>query len=666
MDINEVQKQAIEHDKGPMLVLAGPGSGKTLVITRRTMELIEHCSVKPEHILVITFTKAAAEEMKQRFLKLMGGNSCMVNFGTFHAVFFKIIKFAYSYKAENILREEERYRILQELVDKSDLNPEDEKEFIEGLGSEISKVKGERIAVDHYYSMICPEEAFQALYKAYEERIRELRKIDFDDMMVICFELLTARKDILAFWQARYEYILIDEVQDVNQIQYDIIRLLAKPEDNLFIVGDDDQSIYRFRGAKPEIMLNFEKDYPSAQRLLLPFNYRSKSNIVKGALQVVNHNRNRFVKNIQAVQEVGHEIETVAFENLKQENLRVLELIRGYYKAGIPYSDMAVLYRTNIQPRSLLGKLMEYNIPFFMKDMIPNIYEHWIAKDLFSYIHLALGSRERSYLLRIMNRPKRYLSKESLDSPLIHFPSIKKFYRDKYYVVERLEKLEYDLAQIKKLNPFAAIVYIRKGIGYDDFLKEYAQFRRMNLEELMDTLDELEENAKAFSTYEEWFSYMNQYKEELKRQIEQRKKQKEDGVAMMTYHGSKGLEYLVVLMIDANEGVTPHHRAVLEEDMEEERRMFYVAMTRAKEFLHIFWLKERYGKEMDCSRFVGELLLDVAALKKGVRVRHGSYGDGTINALENGTITIRFDHYPRAKKLDLEFCASHQLLKILS
>ena len=291
MKLNETQKAAVIHKDGPMLVLAGPGSGKTAVITERTRTLIEQYGINPSKILVITFTKAAAQEMKDRFSKKMNESTPEVNFGTFHAVFFKILKYAYHYSASNIIREEERRQYFKEIIDQLELEIEDKKEFIEGIENEISLVKGERMAVEHYYSINCSEENFQRIYKAYEEKLRQTNRIDFDDMLLLCYELLRERKDILEFWQQRYEYILIDEFQDINRIQYDIIQMLAKPQNNLFIVGDDDQSIYRFRGAKPEIMLNFERDYPNTKRILLNCNYRSVKQIVEGAIRTDRQSR---------------------------------------------------------------------------------------------------------------------------------------------------------------------------------------------------------------------------------------------------------------------------------------------------------------------------------------------------------------------------------------
>lgn len=606
---NKAQKQAVEHNKGPMMVLAGPGAGKTLVITYRTKTLIEKYGVEPGKILVITFTKAAAEEMKVRFQNIMDGKYVPVRFGTFHAVFFSILKHAYHYTASNIIRESEKKRILLEIVENMELDIEDLNEFIQDMENEISLVKGEMLSLEHYFPMNCAKDIFQRVYTRYNQALQRRKLIDFDDMLVYCYELLTQRPDILKMWQQQFQYILIDEFQDINKVQYDIIRLLARPNNNLFIVGDDDQSIYRFRGAKPEIMLQFEEVYPSAKKVLLDVNYRSTACIVETASMVIAHNKTRFPKNIRTDNERGQEVAIREFEDLKQQNEKIIEKVREYQKQGMPLSQIAVLFRTNMQPRALIGKFMEYNIPFCVREQIPNIYEHWIAKDIIAYIKLAQGKRDRSLFLKVANRPKRYLSRQIFDTQEISFERLRLFFEDKKWMQERLEQFEDDLSALSHMTPYAAINYIRKAIGYDEFLEEYAQFRHIKVEELYEILDELSDLAKPFQNYKEWFENMEQYALELEKQVKKKKDvQQEDAVAFVTMHGSKGLEYDIVFIVDVNEGIIPHQKAVLEEDIEEERRMFYVAMTRAKKELYIYFAKERFSKEFTMSRFLAELL----------------------------------------------------------
>lgn len=661
MEMNQSQITAINHTTGPMLVLAGPGSGKTLVITRRTQELIESHGVNPENILVITFTKAAAMEMKERFIKLTGSNGRGVNFGTFHAVFFTIIKYAYQYNASNIIREDQRFFYLKEIISKYQLEIDDEKEFISGIISEISLVKGERMDISHYYSINCSEDIFKNIYNAYESKLRSENLIDFDDMLVICYDLLTQRPDILAIWQKKYQYILIDEFQDINKVQYDIIKLLALPSNNLFVVGDDDQSIYRFRGAKPEIMLNFEKDYPEGKKNLLDINYRSTDQIIACGSTLIKNNTKRFEKNIRGNGVKGEDVRIQQFKELKGQNESVVESIINYARKGTPLSEIAVLFRTNTQPRALIDKMMEYNIPFQMKDVIPNIYDHWIAGNMITYIKLALGSKDRALFLQIVNRPKRYISRECFKNQTVEFLDLRKYYGEKDWMLDRIDKLEYDLSILKSMNPYAAINYIRKGIGYEEYLEEYAKFRRIKPEELFDTLNELQDTAREFRTFADWFRHIEEYKEELKEQSQFQRKENRDCVSLATMHSAKGLEYKVVFIVDANEGITPHRKAVLDADIEEERRLFYVAITRAKRILHIYSVNDRYNKEMDTSRFIGELLTDKDRLIPDARIEHKTYGEGIIRDNTDGKITIYFNQLEKERTLDLNHCIKNML-----
>lgn len=664
---NHQQRMAVEHVAHPCLVLAGPGSGKTTVITHRTKKLIEEEGISPSNILVITFTKAAAMEMQQRFLQLMGGKRLPVSFGTFHAVYFQILKYAYNYRAENIIREEKKYEILRNIVHKTELDISDENEFVANLISEISNVKGEMLDVAYYYSKNCPEEVFKKIFREYNDTLIRANLIDFDDMLVMCYELLTKRKDILKLWQDKYRYILIDEFQDINRVQYEVIRLLAKPQDNLFIVGDDDQSIYRFRGARPEIMLNFEKDYPEAKKIILDTNYRSTPEIVAAAGKLIRNNKKRFEKQIRAERENGSKPVILPFDNVYKECNYILEEIEQLIAKGLTYQDMAVLYRTNTNPRTLLEKLMEHNIPFCMKDVIPNLYDHFIAKDIIAYINAAVDFREkgvmkRGDMLRLINRPKRYISRDVFPRAEVNLEDVKRFYQDKGYVLERISKLEYDLAMIRNMNPYAAIQYIRHGIGYEEYLTEYAEYRRMKPEELYDVLEELSEAAKPYKTYQEWFKKIEEYGEELKKQARERQ-EKKDGITLATMHSSKGLEYRAVFIIDANETITPHKKALLPEDIEEERRLFYVAVTRAKDWLYICHCRERYGKETDVSRFVEEMVSMLDELTVGQEIRHKKFGTGKITQIRDGKIKAVFAD-GKEYVFDAKFCLGNGIIKV--
>lgn len=607
MSLNPSQVQAVVHKDGPCMVLAGPGSGKTLTITKRIEYLIGKHHVSPEEILVITFTKAASVEMKERFVRLCGQKAGPVTFGTFHGIYYGILKWAYRMNASNILSEEQKYQLLKQVIGRMEIDIDDEKDFLQGIAGEIGNIKNNQIPLAEYESLNCSEEVFREIFEQYEKERKRLKKIDFDDMLVLVYELFKKRPDILSMWQRKFRYILIDEFQDINQVQYDVIRMLAAPENNLFIVGDDDQSIYRFRGARPDIMLGFKKDYPDTKEILLDVNYRSTKAIVNGAARVIRHNVNRYPKQIITTNEQGETVHIQEVRHPIEESKYVVSQIQEAKKRGIPSSEIAVLFRTNVEARALAETFMEYNMPFRMKECMPNMYEHFIAQDLITYLKMALGDRSRKSFLAIMNRPNRYIGRDSVEGTTISFESLRKFYCDKDWMLDRIDQLEVDFRILKNMAPYGAIQYIRKHIGYDEFLKEYAAFRKINMEDLKEVLREIEERAKAFRTIEEWFTHIEEYSEELKRQSQQKETDPE-AITFMTMHGSKGLEFDLVFIIGANETITPYKKAETKEEVEEERRMFYVAMTRARKKLIISYTKERNGKSMAQSRFVGELL----------------------------------------------------------
>ena len=604
MEFSFAQETAIKHLSGPMLVLAGPGSGKTSVITHRIKYLTEEAKVDASEILVITFTKAAAKEMELRYAGLVGRSNTKVTFGTFHAVFFKILKLAYGYNAGSIVSEDVQFRIIREIIEKNHFEVNDESEYITNALNEIGMVKNEQIPLDTYYSVNFSGDEFKVLYKAYDKALKSKRLIDFDDMMVYTYELLNARPDILDQWQKKYKYILIDEFQDINMLQYRIIKMLAAPENNLFIVGDDDQSIYGFRGAKPKIMLSFPEDFKDARQVVLDINFRSTGAIVEGAGRLISNNKERFKKEIRCDKGMGDPIEYYAFDKMASENTKIIGILSEAVKRGEALKDYCIITRTNLQPGLLIGKLMEFNVPFICKDGMPNIYEHWIAKDIIAYIRIALGARERSNYLRIINRPNRYVKRDVFIKDQVDFEDLYRYYEDKDYMVERLEDFYGQIKMIGKLSPYAAINFIGEGIGYRDYLKEYADYRRINFDDLNDIFDEILGCARPYKTFDDWFSYIEDYAAQLEKQKE--KSNREDGVIITTMHKSKGLEFENVIIPEANEKITPHKKAVLDPAIEEERRMFYVAMTRARKKLYIMWTKERFGKDMEESRFVGE------------------------------------------------------------
>ena len=597
MGFNQAQKKAVTHGKGPCLVLAGPGSGKTLTIVNRIKYLIEEYKVRPEEILVVTFTRFAAAEMKSRLCALMGRKDLPVTSGTFHGIYYGILKWAYRMGQQNILSEEEKYQILRAAVSREKMEIFDEEDFIQDLAAEIGRIKNNRIDPDEFVSEKCSADAFRNIYREYERQRKKLKKIDFDDMLVLCYELFASRPDVLAQWQKKFRYILIDEFQDINRIQYDVIRMLAKPEDNLFVVGDDDQAIYGFRGADSSLMFRFREDYPGAEQILLGMNYRSTANIVRNSLKVIGHNEKRFEKDLRAERDNGACLHVQEVRDPNEEAQYILDEIEKQTEAGVRPEDIAVLFRIHLERR----------ISFQMKEHLPNLYNHFIAKDIQAYFRMALGERKRQDFLQVMNRPKRYIGRDSIAGSAVSFEEMRKFYCDKEWMMNRIDQFEWDVKMLRKMAPYAAIQYIRKRIGYDDFLKDYALTHNVNKADLFEVLSEIEEAAKPYASLEEWFGHVQEYTEAL-RLKERQRSLKQDGVRLMTIHAAKGLEFDTVFLIEANEGRIPYKKAKTEQETEEERRLFYVAMTRAKEVLKICYVKTKNGKETSPSRFVEELL----------------------------------------------------------
>ena len=625
MECNKEQEEAIMHRDGPAMVLAGPGAGKTYVITNRVKALIDEYGVKPEQILVVTFSKAAAVEMKERFEMLTGGQRLPVRFGTFHSVFFQILRLAYHYEVKDIATPALKYRFLEETLNETGYGVDDKKEFLSDIEKEISRVKGEGIEIDCYFSSACSAEIFQKMYRGYQEKLQRHRCLDFDDMVVYTYQLLKEREDIRRRWQAQFRYLLIDEFQDINRLQYETVCMLAEPENNLFIVGDDDQSIYGFRGAKPGIMLSFPKRFPDTKQIVLGVNYRCSDEIMKAAERLIGKNNERYEKHIVANKGKEQPVHMKKCENLPDEAEKIVAQIQMYQKEGIAYQEMAVLFRTNMQMRLLAGKLMEHGVPFTMRENLPNLFDTWMAKDIMCYLQLALGNRSREKFLKIANRLVRYLSRTAFTESEVSFDKLRAYYavKNQEWMEERIWNFEYDLKNLASLSPYAAIHFIRKGIGYDEFLKTYADERNVNADDWFDVLDEMQEMARDKKSIPEFLSFVENYGDTLEEMRQEQKKQQvkeEPGVSLMTMHASKGLEFPVVFVPTLNEDIVPYRKAVQEGNLEEERRMLYVAMTRAKTYLHLSFVKERFHKEAEPSPFLYEIS---PALKNKINKKRG-------------------------------------------
>ena len=615
MKLNRGQDEAIKHGNGPCMVLAPPGSGKTLIVTERTRYLIEESGVRPDQILVITFTRYAAREMKERFERLTAGKSYPVTFGTFHSIFYGILKCAYGIGANNLMSEKESSVLLQEVLDQTDIEStpevEDEEELVRELLREVGMVKNGLCHLKDFHSKYLTQDEFAEVFRSYEHQKKELKKFDFDDMLVQCYALFRKKPEILQGWQKRFKYILIDEFQDINRVQYEVIRMLAAPRYNLFVVGDDDQSIYGFRGAKPELMLYMKQEFPSLRTISLTVNYRSTEFITGAAARVILHNDTRFYKRVQSFRGRGQNVHVQEVLDEQEEAQYVTEEIQKKLDQGIKPGEIAVLFRAAVQARMISEILSEHRIPFEMRDYVTNFYRHFIVKDMMAYLQLAAGKRDRSLFLTICNRPLRYLARNSMENRQVNFEDLRKFYCDKDWMLDIIDQFDVDVRMMKNMAPYAAIQYIRKKIGYDDFLKEYAEKHQISWKKLMDVMAELEERSKNFKSYDEWEIHIAKYTQELEEQQAKARKikgERENKVQLMTIHSAKGLEFEDVFVIHANEGEIPHQKAEKKDEIEEERRLFYVALTRAKNNLCISYITQKNGNSIKPSRFVEELL----------------------------------------------------------
>ena len=604
------QIHAISHGTGPMLVLAGPGSGKTTVIIQRIRRLTEKMGVSPYRILVITFTKAAAEQMKTRYAALQGKTGVM--FGTFHSIFFRILRQACGYSLEQVLSEDERRNTMQKLVTEARISVQDQEEYIQQFFSQYSLMKNQLLDVSDFMPDGLPKDEFMALTKKFDGWKRRNEKIDFDDMLTECYEVLSQDEKTRKMWQDRFDYILVDEFQDVNRAQYACLQMLAAPKNNLFVVGDDDQSIYGFRGASPSFMLDFPKDFPGTEKVFLDVNYRCSGRIIRLASQVIGTNMSRYEKNIKGDRDLGERINVFVAKDSGEEAELTAQKIARLLEKGMPIEEIAVIFRTNIQGGAFARALFRRGIPYHLRDGGFHLYDHWIARDLAAYLFLAENRDSDASLLRIVNKPKRYISKDLLAEAeqmpygllrSLHVcPSLQK------WQAEHLESLEEDLRQIQKRKPYEALRYVRKVVGYDEYLSDYAAYRKASLSNMIENADEITETAKGTESGTEFVRKM----EELSRQMKEQSKQKGNthGVTLTTFHGAKGLEFGAVFLPSLAEGIIPYEKGRKGSALEEERRLFYVGLTRTKDRLFLSFTENRYEKPLKPSRFLMEMGLD--------------------------------------------------------
>lgn len=610
--LNEDQKKAVKWYDGPVLVIGTPGSGKTTVIVERIRNLILEHKVDPSKILVITFTRAAAQSMLDRFFKRSIDSDFSgrrVRFGTFHSFFFWILKTAYGFQNESILSEDERRNIIEDILRTVGVMHENGDELIDSILRQIEIVDCEMMDIKNYYSYDLPENHFRTVYGKFKEYKKNAGRLDFGDMLLMTYELLTERPDILDRIREIYPYIMVDEFQDTNKLQYEILKMLAAPKNNLFVVGDDDQSIYSFRGARPDIMLSFKEYYDNAEIIPLRTNYRCKRDITRLSSKLISNNKNRYDKELLSASNESGLIKVQQLSNVEAENNLIVKRIKEEIDGGKKAGDIAVLYRTNLSPRRLIYKLKEYNIPFVARDSISNIFSNNMVSTLMDYMYFASGDTRRSRFLRFMNKPVRYVPRNILTEETVDIHKLIKITSAKDYLQSNLMLLRNHLESIGRYNPFAAVNYIRKVVGFDDYIKDYCKERNIDSAEIFDMLDEFQSLTRNFETFPELAGFAEDEKRFIEAENKKNKTlQNDDAVQLMTMHSAKGLEFDTVHIINCVEGEIPHRKSRKEYEMEEERRMFYVAMTRAREKLYIYSPKHMADHSVKISRFIDEIV----------------------------------------------------------
>lgn len=624
-NLNEAQREAVMHGSGPLLVLAGPGSGKTFTITQRIFFLIEKAGISPENILVITFTKDAALSMQSRF-QAQSTQTLSVNFGTFHSVFYHILRESNAIVSHQLLTDAQKKKlmipILKQYISQEDLQyrQNDLSEDAVTVLSAISYLKntGDKISAAKKLPVEL-QERFRTIFDAYEKVRKQKNAIDFDDMVYECAGLLQREDALRKYWQQRFSHILVDEFQDINPIQYEVLRLLTRKPYNVFAVGDDDQSIYGFRGSNPVCLKRFSEEYHAGQ-IYLNTNYRSRKEIVTASLKVIGENKERFHKELFASSERendNYDGATVVTLHAVEEREQQYEYLLSQLRESEKGKSIGVLFRTNSYMQGLATRLSKEGIPYNMKEKSISIYEHFLVKDIMAYLKVAYGLGNRALFLQIMNKPSRYISRDALGlgEGLPGLDGMIQYYQRKgehsryIQVIQNIELMGRQLKLLKGMSPYLAVQYVRRVVGYEAYLMKKSAGKVQQLREWVELLDWLCADAANYGTVTEWMEAQDSYTKMMMERGRQNAPLKHE-ISLMTVHASKGLEFDRVYIPDCNEKVFPHGNMPEEKACEEERRIFYVAMTRAKENLELLYLTGTKERPRLPSRFLNPLLDD--------------------------------------------------------
>ena len=604
MALDKDQLSALKHRDGPAMVLAGPGSGKTTVITGRVYNLITELKVEAKKILVITFTKKATIEMRDRFLKRIKSDNTQVTYTTFHAIFFSILKKNSTYNSSNIINENEKIAFLRSEIRYLDLEIRDEYELSCSIISDISSFKARYASSENNSNQANFKNSsglsfkdFIRIYNDYETMLESTRRIDFDDMMTKTLKLLKENPDILAFYQNYYSYVLIDEFQDTSPIQLEIIILLFKKKPNIFVVGDDDQSIYGFRGASVTVMQDFLEVFKDAKIYKITKNYRSDYEIVDKSSNLISSNSSRFNKELKCQSQNPGIIKILGFDTMEEE----ADFITKLSQSG----KTCLLARTNYICKELSLLLKNKGFLCHVSERKKPLCQSIFALDMMAYLKLAYKGFDRTNLLRILNKPERFLNRLYLSRELKDFNQISALIKEEKSLLEWNKLLE-SLSLIAGLSPYAALTYIYKVIGYQTYLASLYGPKINEYKKACDSCEQIIEISKNCLDYADLELALKEYDDKTL-DNDFFKAKKGHNISVLTMHASKGLEFVTVFIADCNVGVIPYRDKNEVKCIDEERRLFYVAMTRAKHNLYIMYIREKHGKRQRPSRFLKEI-----------------------------------------------------------
>lgn len=607
--MSKEQLEAATCGLGPVLISAGPGSGKTFTITHRILHLILEMGCSPQEIYVITFTKDAALSMNKRYqeiLQELEGDTAdlgAVHFGTFHSFFYQIIRSHPKYRNYSLLNASGRSGILFRVLKNMGREALRGKE-LESCLTEISyyknagKVSGGQ------------GEDFVRLVQAFDKEKEREKVLDFDDMLTLCRDILREDIGFRESWQKRISYLLVDEFQDTNEVQYETMKLLLKAPNNVCVVGDDDQAIYGFRGSRPGIMGRFLEEYPKAEIYYLGTNYRCGEKIVNLSAKLIQKNGQRMGKCLSSSEH--SDIGSVFMKGSDSYGKMIQECIEELKEKGEQeLSETAVLFRTNMRMNLFLVELVKNKIPFQTKEKIFSIYEHFVVKDVLDYLRAAAGCRERSLFLRILNKPRTHIGREAFFEEVVDLEKMISFYgKDgicNYSAMKDALRVKTGLDNLKKMKLSLGIEFILHYFGYDAYLRNKSGGDMELYEDWLGILQWLKEDSRNFRDIKEWEQFQQEFISRAQRQV---KEESRRGVNIMTLHGCKGLEFQKVYIMYVNEGNIPSVKrgeVLSREALEEERRLFYVGMTRAKKTLDIRYVNQTKDSPRSPSRFIKDM-----------------------------------------------------------